>query len=100
MGTGMGHMGPGGGMGQGMMGDQSMGHGMMMRPLRDALTADTVRQRMEHRLAWQGNPNIKLGEVRIMDEDTILAEIVTQDGSLVQRYEINRQYGWMRPAQQ
>jgi hypothetical protein len=51
-----------------------------------------------HRLAWQGNENLKVGEVAEKDEDTITAEIVTQDDSLVQRLEVNRHTGWMQPA--
>jgi hypothetical protein len=32
------------------------------------------------------------------DDDTIVAEIVTQEGSLVQRLEVDRHTGWTRPA--
>jgi hypothetical protein len=110
MGPGM--MGPGmmgpGMMGQGTMGQGMMGSGMMdgrpmgpvmTQPLRSDLSAGDVQHMMEHRLAWQGNPNVKVGEVTEKDEDTIVAEIVTQDGSLVQKIEIDRHTGWMRPAQ-
>ena len=99
MGRGM--MGPGYGMGQGMrpgMMGQGMGPGMM-QPLRQDLTAADVQHMMEHRLAWQGNPNVKVGTVEEKDDDTIVAEIVTQDGSLVQRLEVDRHTGWMQPAQ-
>jgi len=99
MGRGM--MGPGYGMGQGMepgMMGQSMGPGMM-QPLRQDLTAADVQHMMEHRLAWQGNPNVKVGTVEEKNGDTIVAEIVTQDGSLVQRLEVDRHTGWMLPAQ-
>ncbi|WP_146193124.1 hypothetical protein [Maritimibacter sp. 55A14] len=99
-------MGPGMMMNPGYMG-QGMGPGMMMnprfsdqgrmQPLRNDLGADDVRHMMEHRLAWQGNPNIKLGNVEEIDEDSIVAEIVTQDGSLVQRIEVDRHTGWMQP---
>ena len=99
---GQGMMGPGmmgpGMMGQGMMGYGQMGQGMM-QPLRRDLAAEDVQHMIEHRLAWQGNPHVKVGEVIEKDEDTIIAEIVTQEGSLVQRLEINRHTGWMRPAQ-
>ena len=105
-GYGMGQgMGPGYGMGQGMgpmMGGGMRGQGMgpgMMRPLRQDLTAADVQHMMEHRLAWQGNPNVKVGTVEEKDDDTIVAEIVTQDGSLVQRLEVDRHTGWMQPAQ-
>jgi len=53
---------------------------------------------MEHRLAWQRNPNIKVGKVEEKDEDTIIAQIVTKDRSLVQSLEVDRHTGWMRPA--
>ena len=97
-----GMMGPGmmgqGQMGPGMMGQGQMGRGMM-QPLRSDLSAAEVQHMMEHRLAWQGNPNLKVGEVSEQDNDTIIAEIVTQDGSLVQRLEVNRHTGLMQPAQ-
>jgi hypothetical protein len=113
--TGQG-MSPGYGMGPGMMG-QGMGPGMMgqemepgygrgqgmgrgmMQPLPEDLSAADVKHMMEHRLAWQGNPNIKLGNVEEKDDNTVVAEIVTQDGSLLQRLEVDRHTGWMRPAQ-
>lgn len=84
------------GMGPGMMG-QGMGPGPMMTLPQD-LSVENVRHMLEHRLARQGNPNLKLGEVEENDEDTIEAEIVTQHGLLVQRWEMDRHTGWMRPA--
>lgn len=96
MGQGMGPGVMGQGMAPGMMG-QGMGPGPMMALPQD-LSVENVRHMLEHRLAWQGNPNLKLGEVEEKDEDTIEAEIVTQDGSLVQRLEVDRHTGWMRPA--
>jgi hypothetical protein len=95
----MGHGMMGHGMGSGMMGQgQGMGPGMM-QPLRQDLTAADVQHMMEHRLSWQGNPNVKVGTVEEKDDDTIVAEIVTQDGSLVQRLEVDRHTGRMQPAQ-
>lgn len=116
-GMGPGMMGPGYGMGQGQMGPGMMGPGMMgqgmgpgmmgqgqmgpgmMQPLRQDLSAADVQHIMEHRLSGQGNPNVKLGKVEEKDDDTIVAEIVTKDGSLVQKVEVDRHTGWMRPAQ-
>jgi hypothetical protein len=72
-----------------------MGHGMM-QPAARSLSADDVKTMLERRLTWQGNPHVKLGEVTEQDDDTILAEIVTQDGSLVQRLEVDRRSGWTR----
>ena len=102
MGPGMGMMGPG--MGQGMEpGIMGPGMGMMgpgmMQPLAKDLTAADVQHMIEHQLAWQRNPNLKPGKVEEKDEDTITAEIVTQDGSLVQRLEVDRHTGLMRAAQ-
>ena len=80
------------GMGPGMMGPG------MMQPLPDDLSAAQVKHMLAHRLAWQGNPNVKVGSVQEKDDDTIVAEIVTQDGSLVQKFDVDRHTGWMRPA--
>ncbi len=114
----MGMMGPGmrgqGMMGPGMMGPGMGGHGMMGRgfgmghgfgmehgfgtrvvPMRH-LTVDDVRHFLEHRLAWRDNKRLKLGEVKEADEDTIIAEIVTVDGSLVQRLRVDRHTGRMK----
>lgn len=105
MGPGM--MGPGmmgpGMMGQGMMG-QGMGRGMMMGPgwgpmphaLPSDLSVEQVRHMLGHQLAWQGNPNLRLGTVEETDADTITAEIVTRNGELVQRLSIDRHTGAMQ----
>ena len=107
MGSGM--MGPGmmgsGMMGPGMMGGSMMsgcGYGMGMaggQPLRSDLTADEVEHMMEHRVAWANNPNLKVGTVKATDEDTIEADIVTKDGSLVRKFKIDRHTGRMQPVQ-
>jgi hypothetical protein len=86
-------MDPGYGMGPGMM-DPAEPGGMD----RD-LSADDVRKRLEAQLAWRGNPRLKLGEVTETDDDSIIAEIVTKDGSLVQKLEIDRHSGFMRQAE-
>lgn len=83
-------------MGQSRM--AMMGH-RRLQPLPQDLSVDDVQHMMGHRLEWQGNPNLKLGRVEEADDDTIIVEIVTQDNSLVQRIEIDRHTGWMRPAQ-
>ena len=104
MGQGMGPGMMGQGMGPGMMG-QGMGpsYGMtgpgMMQPLAQDLSAAEVQHMLEHRLAWERNPNLKVGKVEEKDLDAIVAEVVTQDGSLVQRLEVDRHTGWMKPAQ-
>ena len=89
------------GMGPGMKG-QGQGQGMrpcMMQPLRQDLSAEDAKHMIGHQLAWQGIPNVKVGTVEEKDDDTIVVEIVTQDGSLVQSLEVDRHTGWMRPAQ-
>ena len=48
---------------------------------------------MERRLERGGNPNLKLGKVEERDKDTIVAEIVTKEGSLVERYKVDRHTG-------
>jgi len=96
---GYGHMGGGGHMmGPGYEGQRGAGPGMM-QPLREDLDADDVRHMIGHRLEWMNNPNVKLGRVEEKDADTIVADIVTQDGSLVQRLRVDRHTGWMQPGQ-
>jgi hypothetical protein len=46
---------------------------------------------LERYLKQQSNPRLKVGEVK--EKDTITAEIVTADGSLVQRFKIDRHTG-------
>jgi hypothetical protein len=100
MGSGMGMASPGiGAMGPGMMAGPGGGMGPMMgHALPHDLAAAEVRHILGHHLAWQGNPNLKLGEVKEANDDTITAEIVTRDGSLVRRFEIDRHTGMMRPV--
>ena len=90
-----GHMsGHGSGMGMGMMsGCPGLG-GPATAALE--LSADDVRGRLEGMLTWHGNDRLKLGEVSEIDDDTVRAEIVTVDGSLVERLEVNRHTGQMQ----
>ena len=99
MGAGM--MGPGmmgpGMMGPGMMGPGMMGPGCGSRVVSNQdLSTDDVRHFFEHRLEWHGNKRLKLGEVTEADDDTIVAEITTVDGSLVQRVQVDRHTGQMK----
>jgi hypothetical protein len=102
-----GMMGPGmmgyGHMGSGHMGPCRMGGGGVgpggYQGEQKALETDDVRAMLERHLAWHGNPRLKLGEVKEADDDTILAEIVTVDDSLVQRLKVDRRTGWMRQAE-
>ena len=99
---GMGHGHGGyGGMGQGHgYGGMGQGYGGMgmAAPLAEDLSSDGVRHIMEHRVARTGNPNLKVGEIVVQDDDTITADVVTQDGSLVRRFMVDRHTGMMRPA--
>lgn len=89
-GYGWGMMGPGHGHGWGR------GPGMSWRALPENLTEEQVRHMLEHEVQWSGNDNLKVGKVEKKDEDTIIAEVVTQDGAVVRRYEVNRHTGYRR----
>ncbi len=62
------------------------------------LTVDEVKQQMERRLSWRNNPNLKLGKIKVKDDNTITAEIVTKDNSLVRAVLIDRNTGRRAPA--
>ena len=115
MGPGMGHgygmahgpgmMGHGRGMGHGygMGHGHRMGHGHGMSgcgpgamggaPVDKELGVEDVTKILEGRLAWRGNDRLKVGKVEEKDENTIIAEIVTVDDSLVKRLEFDRRTG-------
>lgn len=86
-----GGMGPG--MGRRMQGD-SAGRlfGMRVMP-RINLSPDDVRYHLDQRLNRLGNARLKLGAITQKDDDTIMAEVVTVDDSLVQRLAVNRHTG-------
>lgn len=63
------------------------------------LSPDDVRHFLEHRLERQGNNRLKVGDVKEADEDTIVADIVTVDGSLVDRLSVDRHAGTMQRSQ-
>jgi hypothetical protein len=105
MGQGMapGMMGPGQPgmmMGPGMMGQ--MGPGMMgpMGGLRVTpsmhVTTDDVRHFLEHHLTRHGFEHLKVGEVTQTDPDTITADVVTTEGSLAVRIEVDTHTGWVK----
>ena len=64
------------------------------------LSNDNVKNYFERWLAWQGNPRLKVGDVKEKDADTIVADIVTKDNSLVQRFVVNRRNGYVRPSEE
>jgi hypothetical protein len=63
------------------------------------LSTTNVKNYFERWLAWQGNPRLKVGDVKEKDADTFVADIVTKDNSLVQRFVINRRNGYFRPSE-
>ena len=105
-------------MGQGMIGERHQGQmpmmerGMMdqlsitgsygcgqMQPLQRDLTVDEVKHMMQHRIDWVENPNLKVGNTTQESADTIVTEIVTKDGSLVRKIEVDRHTGRMQAIQ-
>lgn len=107
-GYGMGHgmmMNPGmmnmmmGGMGPAMMGAAGA-------PCTDAagvaggkdLTLEDAQKAAEQRVKWMGNERLKVGSVEKSGEDAYVAEIVTLDNSLVDKFEIDRKTGFMHPV--
>lgn len=90
----------------GMMGQQpgmmGQGRGAMglgfVTPSRN-VSIDDVRDHFGRLLQAQGNPRVKLGEIKDADKDAIVAEIVTTEGSLVDRFNVNRRSGAIQRVQ-
>jgi hypothetical protein len=61
------------------------------------LTVDDVKTRLERWLEARDNPRLKVGEVKEKDADTIVADVVTKDNSLVNRFTVNRRTGVYSP---
>jgi hypothetical protein len=103
MGPGM--MGHGGGYGPGWM-MHGYGHGPGMMGYGGGyygnqgnlnLSTDQVKAYLEQMIR---NPNLKVGEVKEKDDNTIVADIVTKDKDvLVQRLQFNRKNGFVQPEQ-
>ena len=101
MGQGMLHPGM---RGPGMMGPGMMGQGMMHLGMiygmpgryEQEIAPEQVREMLQRRLDWHGNPRLKLGEIKPTENGEILADIVTREGSLVQRLAIDRRTGALR----
>jgi hypothetical protein len=94
-GYGPGYMmrGYGGSYGPGMMG----GYGYHRYQADMKLTTDQVKSYLEQTIR---NPNLKVGEVKEKDADTIVADIVTKDkDALVERLDFNRHNGFIQPEQ-
>lgn len=94
-------MGPGAwsGYGPGIMPGYGPGPGWNAGGRDLNLSADSVKTYFERWLAWQGNPRLKVGDVKEKDADSIVVDIVTKDNSLVQRFVVNRHYGSLRPSE-
>ncbi len=102
-------------MRQGMMGQGMMGYGMMRQEQNmfeeceemmegvtdgkqqagEALTQEDAVSVVEGYLKKINNPNLKVGEVEQTADEDYLVEIVTKDGSLVDKLEVNRLSGWI-----
>lgn len=78
------------GSGCGMMAKQGCG----MKPA-SPLTMDDAKTMVESRLSFKRNPNLKMGDITDQG-DSFEAEILTKDGSLVDKLVINKAMGWMR----
>jgi len=62
----------------------------------EEMTVDSVRTLLERDLMQHGNPRLKLGEIVTAADGSITAEIITVDGSLVQKLAFNRYPGLVR----
>ncbi len=71
------------------------GGGMRVTPIRD-LSAGDLRHFLAHRLAWHGHKPLVVGRVEEKDEDTIIAQIVTGEGVVVQEPEVDRHSGFVK----
>ncbi len=88
--------------GHGMMG-HGYGHGagyggpcrQELAALDKELTTADVTKLVERHLALHGNDRLKVGPVTEKDANTIVADIVTVDESLVWRFEFDRATGRM-----
>jgi hypothetical protein len=89
-------MGPRGMRQHGMMRGRGVGPALLYGPPAEGITVERARIMLEGALAWHGNPRLKLGTVEEQTEDTIVAEILTVDDSLVQRLAIDRASGEIR----
>jgi hypothetical protein len=102
---GMGQMGPGmmgqtpgmmGQMGPGMTGPGMMGmHGFRVVPMMH-LSTDDVRQFLQRHISAHGLTRLQVGEVTQTDDETITADIVTREGSLALRLEIDAYTGFVK----
>ena len=83
----------------GTMGEHGLGpdalYGMPQGSVTE-MTPARVEAFLSHLLERHANPRLELGEVAEVEDGSITAEIVTTDGSLVQRLSFNRYPGLFR----
>jgi hypothetical protein len=87
--------------GQGQTGSADVTGGQGMRlglppGAPEEMTGDRVRALVERELTKLGNSRLKLGQIGKADDGSITVEILTVDGSLVQKLAFNRYPGLMR----
>ena len=59
----------------------------------------SVKNYLERWIVAQGNPRLKVGDVKEKDAGSIEADIVTKQGNaLVQRFTVNRHTGFYQPS--
>ena len=83
----------------GQMGGHALGPGALYGMPHGATTEMTparVEAYLAHLLERHGNPRLEIGEITEAEDGSIIAEIVTVDGSLVQRLAFNRYPGLFR----
>jgi hypothetical protein len=89
MGGGMHH---GGGWGRCCM----MGQGAMAyNPQGQPVTMEQAKQMLENYVSYKKDPNLKVGEVSDKG-DVFEATVVTKDGALVEKIQVNKKTGWFR----
>jgi hypothetical protein len=96
--------GPGYGMGPGMMGP-GYGYGQQYGPQygrqyqqpQKPLDQNQAKQEVENYLSSMRNPNLKLGKIEEKGNG-YQVNIVTKDGSLVDKILVDKNTGWMRSA--
>lgn len=92
-------MGQGGGMHHGRgMGCCMMGQGgMMVHNLNQGqpLSKEQAKQMLDNYVGYTNNPNLKLGEITDKG-DFFEATIITKDGSLVEKIQVDKKTGWFR----
>ena len=95
-----GMMGQGHGMGPGMMGPQGgpqygpQSGPQYQQPSRTMEEKD-VKFMLENYLKSTRNPNLKLGKIQ-EKQSVFETEIITKDGSLVDKIAVDKATGWMR----